>query len=93
MTRRVEIEPATMLQGVETSTRYLPGWTEAQVGGDFFDIIALSADKVALVVGDYAGKGLEAAQYTAEVKYALRVLLREDDVCVLLARRITALPQ
>jgi len=69
--------PATSLTGVEISTQYLPASDEAKIGGDFFDTVALSETQVALVVGDYVGKGLEAAQYTAEVKYALRVLLRE----------------
>ncbi|MBC8141198.1 MAG: PAS domain-containing protein, partial [Armatimonadetes bacterium] len=69
--------PATSLIGVEISTQYLPASDEAKIGGDFFDTVALSPSRVALVVGDYVGKGLEAAQYTAEVKYALRVLLRE----------------
>lgn len=69
--------PATTLVGVEISTQYLPASDEAKIGGDFFDTVALSETTVALVVGDYVGKGLEAAQYTAEVKYALRVLLRE----------------
>ena len=40
-------------------------------------MVILNNDCVALVVGDCTGKGLKAAQYTAEVKYALRVLLRE----------------
>lgn len=47
------------------------------VGGDFFDVFAVSENRVALVMGDVTGKGLEAAAFTAEVKYALRAILRE----------------
>lgn len=65
------------LAGLEIATQYEAAWDEAQFGGDFFDTVALSESHVALVVGDCTGKGLAAAQYTAEVKYALRVLLRE----------------
>ena len=69
--------PVSELNGLEIATRYEAAWKEAQFGGDFSDTFALSETRVALVVGDCSGKGLTAAQYTAEVKYALRVLLRE----------------
>jgi len=39
---------------------------EAQIGGDFFDVFTLGAGRVALVVGDVSGKGLAAAELTAE---------------------------
>ncbi|MES2463631.1 MAG: PAS domain S-box protein [Armatimonadota bacterium] len=68
---------ASTLDGLDISTQYEAAWDEAQFGGDFFDTVSLSETLVALVVGDCTGKGLSAAQYTAEVKYALRVLLRE----------------
>ena len=58
-------------------TFYEAAWSEAEVGGDFFDVFSLGKEKVALVVGDVAGKGLRAATRTAEAKYALRVYLRE----------------
>jgi PAS domain S-box-containing protein len=69
--------PSGALYGLEVSTQYEPAWDEAQFGGDFFDAFAITEDQVALVVGDVTGKGLAAAQHTAEVKYALRVLMRE----------------
>ena len=64
--------------GVEIVTDYEAAWDEAQVGGDFFDTFGLENNKVALIVGDATGKGLEAAAHTAEVKYALRAFLREN---------------
>ncbi len=63
--------------GLAVSSLYEAAWTEAQVGGDFFDAFALDGGLVALVVGDVSGKGLAAAAHTAEVKYALRAYLRE----------------
>lgn len=75
--RALLLHPPDAFQGLEISTEYAPAWDEAQFGGDFFDAFALNDNTVALVVGDVTGKGLHAAQYTAEVKYALRVLLRE----------------
>ncbi|MBC7808399.1 MAG: PAS domain S-box protein [Akkermansiaceae bacterium] len=69
--------PVATLNNLEVSTQYEAAFDEAQFGGDFFDTVLLTEDKVALIVGDCTGKGLKAAQHTAEVKYALRVLLRE----------------
>ena len=60
------------------ATLYQAARSEADIGGDFFDAFALNGERVALVVGDVSGKGLEAASRTAEVKYALRAFLRED---------------
>lgn len=63
--------------GLEVAPIYEAAWDEANVGGDFFDLFALPGGRVALVVGDVSGKGLDAAARTAEVRYALRVYLRE----------------
>lgn len=64
--------------GLAVEPIYEAAWAEAEVGGDFYDAFALPGGKVALVVGDVAGKGLAAAARSAEVKYALRVYLRES---------------
>jgi hypothetical protein len=64
--------------GLEVEPIYEAAWSEAEVGGDFYDAFALPSGEVALVVGDVAGKGLAAAARSAEVKYALRVYLRES---------------
>jgi serine phosphatase RsbU (regulator of sigma subunit) len=64
--------------GLKLWTEYQAAWQEADIGGDFFDVFALNGDRVALMVGDVSGKGLEAASRTAEVKYALRAFLRES---------------
>ena len=62
---------------VEVVTQYAPAWTEAMIGGDFFDVFAIG-DKVALVVGDVVGKGLRAASQMAEVKFALRAIVMQE---------------
>ncbi len=69
--------PASILTGLEVETVYRPAWDEALVGGDYFDVFALDGGRLALVVGDVSGKGLEAASRTAEIKYTLRAYLRE----------------
>lgn len=65
--------------GLTVKPLYRPASNDALIGGDFFDIFAVAKNKVALVVGDVTGKGLEAATYTAEIKYPLRAFLREFD--------------
>lgn len=45
------------------------------VGGDFFDIIPLSAGRVALALGDVSGKSVSAALYMAVARTALRMAI------------------
>jgi sigma-B regulation protein RsbU (phosphoserine phosphatase) len=45
------------------------------VGGDYFDIIDVGEDRVAVVVGDVAGKGIPAALLMALLQGSLRTLL------------------
>jgi PAS domain S-box-containing protein len=63
---------------LEIDTFYQPAWTEAAVGGDYYDIFALQDGRIVMVVGDVSGKGLEAASRTAEMKYTLRAYLRDN---------------
>jgi len=51
---------------------------ESLIGGDFADVFVLDDQQIAFVVGDVTGKGLTAASYTAEIKFALRAFLRES---------------
>ena len=69
--------PASILTALDVETLYRPARDEALVGGDYFDVFALDGGRLALVVGDVSGKGLEAASRTAEIKYTLRAYLRE----------------
>jgi PAS domain S-box-containing protein len=69
--------PRDAFPNLEIETVYLPAFEDVQVGGDFYDQFAMADGKVALVVGDVSGKGLEAAARTAEAKFTLRAYLRE----------------
>ncbi len=69
--------PGEVSPALDVAMLYEAALDEAGVGGDFADAFALDGGKVALVVGDVCGKGLEAAVYTAKLKYALRAYLRE----------------
>ncbi|MER6976638.1 ATP-binding SpoIIE family protein phosphatase [Streptomyces carpinensis] len=59
---------------VEVASRYLPADTDAGVGGDWFDVIPLSGARVALVVGDVVGHGINAAATMGRLRTAVRTL-------------------
>ena len=68
---------AGMFPELEIETFYEAASDEALIGGDFSDVFTYDSGKIALVVGDVSGKGLKAATLIAEVKFALRAILRE----------------
>lgn len=57
---------------LEVATAYLAGEQGARVGGDWFDVIALSADRVALVIGDVMGRGIGAAAVMGQLRAAIK---------------------
>ncbi len=66
--------PATLpaTPGLRHAARYLP-WTHGvEVGGDWYDIIALDDDVVGVVIGDVAGHNAAAAAAMGQVRNALR---------------------
>lgn len=76
--QRSLLTPAkTVLDGYEIAQVYASALEESQVGGDFYDVITLGEDRIALVIGDVSGKGLAAAVHTALAKYSLRAYLSE----------------
>ena len=78
--------PACAFPGLDVRTVYQAASDEADVGGDFCDAFRVDETLVALIVGDVVGKGLTAATFTAEVKFALRAFAREhpDPASILL---------
>jgi serine phosphatase RsbU (regulator of sigma subunit)/anti-sigma regulatory factor (Ser/Thr protein kinase) len=63
---------------LETASRYLPADTGAGVGGDWFDVIPLSGKRLALVVGDVVGHGINAAATMGRLRTAVRTLADVD---------------
>ncbi|MGW4379947.1 SpoIIE family protein phosphatase [Kitasatospora sp. NPDC004531] len=63
---------------VEVAFRYLPVNDRDGVGGDWFDVIALSGARVALVVGDVVGHGVPAAAAMGRLRTAVRTLADID---------------
>lgn len=57
---------------------YLPADMEHGVGGDWYDAIPLTGDRVALVVGDVVGHGVAAAAAMGRLRIALHTLADMD---------------
>ncbi|WP_329449656.1 SpoIIE family protein phosphatase [Streptomyces sp. NBC_01724] len=76
LTLQRELLPDQLWGGsaVEVASRYLPADTHGGVGGDWFDVIPLTANRVALVVGDVVGHGLNAAATMGRLRTVVRTL-------------------
>lgn len=59
------------------AVRYQPASHPLQVGGDWYDVIALDDGRIALVVGDCVGHDLAAATVMGQLRSACRALLLE----------------
>ncbi|WAX78157.1 SpoIIE family protein phosphatase [Streptomyces sp. KMM 9044] len=58
--------------GVEMTARYVPAPHASSVGGDWYDVFALTGSSHALVIGDVVGHDLDAAAGMAQVRNMLR---------------------
>ncbi|MGW0208008.1 SpoIIE family protein phosphatase, partial [Streptomyces sp. NPDC003233] len=63
---------------VEVASRYVPADMDRGVGGDWFDVIDLSGARVALIVGDVVGHGINAAATMGRLRTAVRTLADLD---------------
>ncbi|WP_031518145.1 ATP-binding SpoIIE family protein phosphatase [Streptomyces sp. NRRL F-5123] len=62
------------MPGCDVATRYLPGTRLGRVGGDWFDTIKLPGSRLALVVGDVMGHGLNAAAMMGQFRTAVQTM-------------------
>lgn len=66
------------LEGLRLLSAYRPLTEHTQVGGDWFDCVAVDDRRVALVIGDVMGKGLRAAAVMGQVRVAMRTAIAYD---------------
>ncbi|WP_329343537.1 SpoIIE family protein phosphatase [Streptomyces sp. NBC_01352] len=62
------------LPAASAAARYLPAGRGEEVGGDWYDVIPLSADRVAMVIGDVMGHGITEAATMGRLRTAVRTL-------------------
>jgi serine phosphatase RsbU (regulator of sigma subunit) len=67
------------IRGVETSARYETGVKGVDVGGDWYDLIALDDRRLLLVVGDVSGRGVRAAATMAALRFAIHAYAAQND--------------
>ncbi|MGW4794771.1 SpoIIE family protein phosphatase [Nonomuraea sp. NPDC004297] len=74
------------LDGLQIAVRYYPAaplashgqGIQTQVGGDWYDVIPLSAGRVGIVIGDVEGRGAKAAAIMGQLRAALRAFAQDD---------------
>ncbi|WP_346050241.1 SpoIIE family protein phosphatase [Actinomadura chokoriensis] len=60
----------------DMAVRYLPAAQGMHVGGDWYDVVDIPPDRVALAVGDVVGHGIEAAAVMGMLRSALSAAVR-----------------
>ncbi len=72
-------ETLPKIDGVETGARYEAGVEGVDIGGDWYDLIALDDHRLLLVVGDVSGRGVRAAATMAALRYAIHAYAAQND--------------
>src|SRR5215831_1433574 len=84
------------VDGLEVAYKYVPAkplethgqGIQTQVGGDWYDIIPLSAGRVGIVIGDVEGRGARAAAIMGQLRAALRAFAQDDKPPAEILRRL-----
>ncbi|MCW2601958.1 MAG: putative sensor protein, partial [Pseudonocardiales bacterium] len=76
-----------VLDGVEIAALYEPAAGDLEVGGDWYDVIALPDGRIGVAVGDVMGRGLRAATAMGQLRSGLAALAGSfDDPATVLER-------
>jgi PAS domain S-box-containing protein len=84
------------VDGLQVAYKYVPAkplethgqGIQTQVGGDWYDIIPLSAGRVGIVIGDVEGRGARAAAIMGQLRAALRAFAQDDKPPAEILRRL-----
>lgn len=68
-------ERVVPVPGLTIASFYLPAGSEAEIGGDYYDVFTTRDGRTVVAIGDVCGKGVVAATKTSMIKYALRGLV------------------
>jgi serine phosphatase RsbU (regulator of sigma subunit) len=72
---RLAPEDLPVIEGFEVGQVYEPG--TGAMAGDFYDLYPTTPSRLVAVIGDVAGRGIEPSITAFQVKYLLRVFLRQ----------------
>jgi sigma-B regulation protein RsbU (phosphoserine phosphatase) len=76
------------VEGLDVAAMCLPA---LEIGGDYYDFVTLDGGRLAVVVGDVSGKGIQAAFYMTLVKGFLQTLCRIFGAPAEVLRRLNVL--
>lgn len=65
------------VEGLDVWSYYAPNSEHAQVGGDWYDVLALDEGQVAVVIGDVVGHDVEAAAAMGQLRSVVRAYAAE----------------
>jgi serine phosphatase RsbU (regulator of sigma subunit) len=71
-------ESVPVVEGLETTARYVPAGSDIEVGGDWYDLVVIDDQHVLLVIGDVTGHGLRAASTMASLRFATLAYAARD---------------
>ncbi|HYZ98862.1 MAG TPA: PP2C family protein-serine/threonine phosphatase [Acidimicrobiales bacterium] len=72
---RLAPEELPEFPGFELGRVYQPG--SGMMAGDFYDVFRVTGSRIAAVIGDVTGRGIDASITAFQAKYLLRVFLRQ----------------
>jgi len=101
-TARLELQEQELERAREIQVSLLPkeipkaagfeiagAWRPARtVGGDYYDVLKLSGDRLAICIADVVGKGVSAALLMANVQAAVRAFARDAESAARLCGRV-----
>ena len=72
---RLAPETLPQVEGFELGRVYEPG--SGMMAGDFYDVFSTTGGRLAIVIGDVAGHGIDPSITAFQVKYLLRTFIRQ----------------
>jgi PAS domain S-box-containing protein len=89
-----QVKPS--FDGLDVAWRYVPAkplethgqGIQTQVGGDWYDLIPLSAGRVGIVIGDVEGRGARAAAIMGQLRATLRAFAQDDKAPAEILRKL-----
>ncbi len=91
-TLQEDLMPDTLpeVPGVSMAAHFRSGGAGTQVGGDWYDALALPGGRLGIVIGDVAGRGVSAAARMGEMRAVARAYALEGHSPAEVARRLNA---
>ena len=91
--QRSLLPPVPEVPGLDAAVAYLPGDDRAEVGGDWYDVLALPGGATGLAIGDVMGHDIAAAASMGQLRSVLRSYAWDGDDPATVVDRLDELVQ